>query len=113
MPTTLDISAHLALDAREQVADVIALEKPVTQRLEDLATLRVGARPIRRGVPSCAEHLQLRFVLDALALDRFPRPLEAQLPLVVEPTRRLQLAYFVELLVQGEDFLEQRRRHLP
>ena len=104
-------SARLAIDGREQVVDVVALEQPLAQRVERRALLGGGrrspGRPTARSAPaSCA------LVLLALRVDRLARRVEPRAQRRRIGARLAQLANLVELLVQREHFLEQRRRHL-
>ena len=102
---------RLPLDPGEQVVDVVALEQPIAQRLEH----RRGARsPVastsasQRADSSCS----CASCSTPLGFDRLARALEPALPLFRRRAAGAQLADLVELLVQREHFLEQRRRHL-
>ena len=121
MPTTLPMTwgsrlglqaLRFAFDRRQQVVDVVALEQPLAQRLER------GAPRRRRSSPSCASHralssCELALVLVALALDRRARRRQPRRERRAIGTARFaQLANLVELLVEREHLLEQRRRHL-
>src|SRR5712691_1628950 len=120
MPTTLPTAAgsrlpssgearDLALDGSEQVVDVVAFEQPLAQRVEGGALLR--HRRMLLAVPPRAQLLQLPLVLVALDIDRRARLLEPSAQPVRIRSRFTELANLVELLVEREDFLEQRRRY--
>src|SRR5437660_12884046 len=107
MPTTLPMRnrRHLALDRREQVVDVVALEQTLAQRIERRA-LVLGGRILpldsARGelrVPTRAQLLQLPLVLLALGLDGRARLLEARAQPFRIGARLAQVANLVQLLV--------------
>src|ERR1044071_7766287 len=129
MPTTLPMTSRcrlpaagqaraLALDGREQVVDVVALEQPFAQRLERRALVRrrrllpFDFAQGKLAVPARAQLLQLTLVLVALGVDGRPGFLEPRAQRVRIRSRLAQRANLVELLVQREDLLEQRRRYL-
>ena len=98
---------------RQQVVDVVALEHPLAQRAQHRPRARSSAAAVDERVPLRRQRLQLLFVLLALVLRSAARRAAAAArhssagaPLVA------QVADLVELLVQREHFLEQRRRHL-
>src|SRR5918992_1326804 len=104
---TTSVLAHcggFAIDCRQQIIDVIPLQHAVAQRLERLAIL------VR--IPARAQLLELALVRFTFPFDRPPR---AGKP-VTQPLRVAasfaRLANLVELLVEREYLLEQRRRHL-
>src|SRR5688572_19477150 len=103
-------AGHLALDRCEQVVDVIALQKTLPKRLERGALFRRTRRLLR--VPAPGQCLQLAFVLLPLALDRLPGGLETRPQLGPIGAGLPAVADLVELLVEGEHFLEQPGRHL-
>src|SRR5580704_5826856 len=96
----------------QQVRDVIPLEEPIAQGLEHRATLCFRYPLVDERIPSGGQLLQLRLVLDALRLDRLAGALEARGPFLRRRAALAKLTNLVELLVQREHFLEQRRRHL-
>src|SRR4051812_41182480 len=102
-----------ALDGRQQVVDVIALEHPLAKRVQNPATLGLGgAVALEQRIPLRRELVELLLVLQPLRFDRLARPLQAIQPLFLRRAALAQLADLVEFLVQREHFLEQRRRHL-
>src|SRR2546423_12972410 len=99
MPTTLPMTARcrlpaagqardFALDGREQIVDVVALEQPLAQRVERRSLLRGrGGRPFdsaqgELAVPARAQLLQLLLVLVAPGVDRRACLLEPRAELV-------------------------------
>src|SRR5262245_10724743 len=101
---------RLAIDAGQQVRDVVPLEQTLPQRLENLPAL-VG-RSVAYAIPLRAELSQLRLVLRPPLFDRQSRRVEAASKLRRIGARLAQLANLVQLLVQREDRLEQHRRNL-
>src|SRR5436190_11941961 len=102
MPTTLLIvdsgapGGQLPLDAGEQVVDVIPLQESIAQRLEERSPLRVGCAVLNECIPFRRERVELRFVLDAFAIDRLPRLLQPWLPLIGGGAGLSRSADFVE-----------------
>ena len=117
MPTTLLISplaqTELPLDAREQVVDVVALEKPLAQRFEH----RALRSPSPRSRSTSASHRADSSASCSSCSARF-----ASIGWRARSSRGFQasagapppaqLPDLIQLLVQREHFLEQRRRHL-
>src|SRR5258705_1564010 len=121
MPTTLPMTARgrlpaagqardLAFDRCEQVVDVVALQETLTQGIERGALL--GRRRALLAVPARAPRLRLLLVLVGPGVNRRARLLQPCAQLVRIRARLAQLPNLVQLLVQREDLLEQRRRHL-
>src|SRR5262245_13476885 len=90
------------LDAREQVVDVVALEDAIAQCAQDVA--------VARRVPAGGEVFQVALVRFAPGFDWFPRALGARAQAVSRRTTGAGVANLVELLVEREDFFEQRWR---
>src|SRR5262249_13291723 len=116
MPTTLLMMPNrsrvqLAFDAREQVVDVVALQDALAKGIEHGAALARGATGLDERIPSRRQIAQLRFVGGALRFDWRPRSLEPRLPRNRGGAGGALLANLVELLVEREHLLEQRRRH--
>src|ERR1051325_11624094 len=100
MPTTLPMRGSLALDRRQQIRDVVALEQELAQRLERGAPLI--DRRARLTVPLLARRRQPMLVLVALRFDRLARRGEAGGKRRRVGARLAQVANLVELLVQRE-----------
>src|SRR5688572_2393052 len=110
MPTTLPNGCYLALNCGDQIVDVLPFEQLFTQRLE--RRFPFGGRRLGLAVVARAQLLYPSLVLVSLALNRRSRLLEPDAKLRLLPARFPQLANLVEFLVEREDLLEQRRRHL-
>src|SRR2546426_12176028 len=67
---------QLPFDPRQEIRDVVALEKSIAQRLHDPPPFIVGGVAIHGRVPRRRQRLQLAFVVRALRLDRRARALE-------------------------------------
>src|SRR6187402_873072 len=104
--------APLVLDRLEQVVDVVALEDAVAQRAQHLPALGSVERLLAGAVPLRRELHELTFVLVTLLLNRRGGAIEARAPIVRRSAAVAPFAHLVELLVQREHFLEQRRRHV-
>src|SRR5580765_2436776 len=124
IPTTLDMltpgapfprsrsRGDLPLDPGEQVADVVALEHALAQRFEHGTPIRGGRVAIDEGVPLRRQRRELRFVRRLLRVDGPAGSFEPRLQLIGRRPRRAHRPDFVELLVEGEHFLEERRGNL-
>ena len=102
------------------VGFVDAGELYVTGRAKDMLVLRGQNHAplvcsfvrVHGRVPLLRQLVELRLVVGALRVDRRARALESRLPRLGRCPARALRADLVELLVEREDFLEQRRRYL-
>ena len=100
---------QLAFDPREQVADVVPLQHPIAQRVSTRASAGSpsSSLPARRQLFAAAARAPRAWRRSAGRAARAARATGVR-----RRAARAQLADLVELLVQREHFLEQRRRHL-